>query len=99
MEIGREEVQRIAALARLSLSEAETEAFSRQLSSILSYVEQINRLDTTDVEPTATVLGQTNSFRPDKSRASLPLDRVLQNAPDSEDGHFRVPRIIEERRS
>ena len=97
MQIGKDEVQRIAKLARLEISDTEQEAFSRQLSGILSYVEQLKKIDTTGVEPTAAVVGQTNVFRPDKSRACLSQEAALTNAPEAEDGHFRVPPILENR--
>ena len=97
MDITKQDVEKIAKLARLEMNEAEKEAFSRQLSTILSYVRQIENLDTAGVEPTTTVLDQVNVFRPDKSRAGLPQEQALANAPASEQGHFQVPRILEER--
>lgn len=95
MQISKQEVEHVAKLARLEITEAETEAFSRQLSGILSYVEQLKAVDTTGIEPTATVLAQTNVFREDRSRPSLPVEKALANAPEAEAGHFRVPAIIE----
>jgi len=96
MQISKEEVERVAKLARLEITEAETEAFSKQLSSILTHIDTLKSLKTEGVEPTATVLGQTNVFREDKSRASLPVEKALANAPESEAGHFVVPKIISE---
>lgn len=96
MNISKQEVEHVAKLARLEISEAEREAFSRQLSSILTYVEQLKAIETTGIEPTTTV-EQTNVFREDRVRAGLPIERALANAPDAEDGYFRVPRILEER--
>lgn len=97
MPISREEVERVAKLARLEISEAEKDAFSKQLSAILTYVEQLKRLDTAGVEPTATVLAQTNVFRDDVVCPSLPPDAALANAPKPADGFFSVPRILEDR--
>ena len=97
MNISKEEVEHVAKLARLEISEAEGEAFSRQLSSILTYVEQLKAIETTGIEPTMTALEQTNVFREDRVRASLPIEHALANAPDAEDGYFRVPRILKER--
>lgn len=97
MPISREEVERVAKLARLEISEAEKDAFSKQLSAILTYVEQLKRLDTAGVEPTATVLAQTNVFRDDVVCPSLPPDAALANAPEPADGFFSVPRILEDR--
>ena len=97
MQISKEEVEHVAKLARLEISEAEGEAFSQQLSSILTYMEKLKPVNTDEVEPTATVLEQTNVFREDKARACLPVEKALANAPESEAGHFQVPRILEDR--
>ncbi|MBI3604203.1 MAG: Asp-tRNA(Asn)/Glu-tRNA(Gln) amidotransferase subunit GatC [Nitrospirae bacterium] len=96
MQISKQEVERVARLARLEIAEAETEAFSKQLSSILTYIETLKTLKTDGVEPTATVLEQVNVFREDKSRPSLPVEKAMANAPESEAGHFAVPKIINE---
>lgn len=95
MEITKADVDHVAKLARLEITETERDAFSKQLSAILTYVEKLKALDTSGVEPTATVLEQTNVFREDKARPSLPVEKALANAPESESGHFRVPRILE----
>lgn len=97
MKITTDTVEHVAKLARLEITETEKEAFSHQLSDILTYVEKLNELKTEGVEPTATVLGQTNVFREDKARPSLPVEKALANAPESADGFFVVPKIIEER--
>jgi len=97
MKLSKQEVEHVAKLARLEMTEAEKEAFSRELSSILTYIEQLKSWDTTGVEPTATVLDQDNVFRGDQVRPSLPVETALSNAPEAEDGYFRVPRILEER--
>ena len=97
MKISKEEVEKVAKLARLEITETEKVAFSAQLSSILTYMEQLKGLNTEGVEPTATVLEQTNVFREDEVRPSLPADKALANAPGQADGLFTVPRILEER--
>lgn len=97
MKIGKEEVEKVAKLARLEISETEKSAFSEQLSSILDYVEQLKDVDTAGVEPTATVLEQTNVFRDDTVRPSLSREQALANAPDQQDGFFVAPRILGER--
>jgi aspartyl-tRNA(Asn)/glutamyl-tRNA(Gln) amidotransferase subunit C len=97
MRISKQDVEHVAKLARLELTEAEKEAFSKQLSSILTYVEKLKGLNTEGVEPTATVLDQANVFRADKSRPSLPVEKALANAPESENGYFTVPKILEDR--
>jgi len=97
MQISKEQVRHVAKLARLEITETEQEAFSRQLSSIRTHIEQLKSWDTTGIEPTATVLDQTNVFREDQTKLCLPVDQALANSPDSEGGYFRVPRILEER--
>jgi aspartyl-tRNA(Asn)/glutamyl-tRNA(Gln) amidotransferase subunit C len=97
LHISKEEVERVAKLARLEISEGEKDAFSKQLSSILTYIEELKSWDTTGIEPTATVLEQTNVLREDRAQSSLPVEQALMNAPDSDGGYFRVPRILEER--
>jgi aspartyl-tRNA(Asn)/glutamyl-tRNA(Gln) amidotransferase subunit C len=97
MQISKQEVERVAKLARLEITEGEKESFSRQLSSILTYIEELKSWDTTGLEPTATVLEHTNVLREDLVKPSLPVEQALMNAPDSDGGYFRVPSILEER--
>ena len=96
MEITKQEVEKVAKLARLALTESEKAAFEKQLSQILTHVETLKKYDTTGVEPTATVQGQANVFRPDEVRPSLSIEAALSNAPESVDGFFLVPKIISE---
>ena len=97
MDITQKEVEHVAKLAQLELSEDEKGIFSRQLSAILTYMDQLKTLDTRGVEPTMTVLPTENIFRDDEVRPSLPQERALANAPEQADGFFRVPRILEDR--
>jgi aspartyl-tRNA(Asn)/glutamyl-tRNA(Gln) amidotransferase subunit C len=97
VEITKQEVEKVAKLARLELTESEQAAFTTQLSQILTHVETLKQYDTTGVEPTATVLGQVNVFRQDSVSPSLSIDRAMDNAPESIDGFFVVPKIIEDR--
>ena len=94
MEITKQDVEKVAKLARLEVSPAEKEAFANQLSQILTHVETLKQYDTKGIEPTATVLGQVNVFRDDVVRPSLPVEKALANAPDREADGFSVPRII-----
>jgi aspartyl-tRNA(Asn)/glutamyl-tRNA(Gln) amidotransferase subunit C len=93
----KEQVEHVAKLARLASSEEERALYSRQLSSILSYVEKLNELDTAAVEPTSHVLPLTNVFREDRARPSLAPEQALANAPDRAGDLFRVPKIIGEK--
>ncbi len=95
MKITLEEVEHIARLARLKLTEEEKILYSEQLSKILDYIEKLNELDTTDVEPTSHVLPIKNVFREDTPEPSLPVDEALKNAPQRAGPYYRVPRIIE----
>jgi aspartyl-tRNA(Asn)/glutamyl-tRNA(Gln) amidotransferase subunit C len=90
------EVEHVARLARLDISPDEKERMRSQLDAILGYVEQLRRVDTTGVEPTAHVLSLVNVMRDDEVRPSYPPAAMLQNAPEPEDGQFRVPRILDE---
>ena len=89
------DIEKVARLARLELSGEEKETFSNQLEQILGHMEQLNKLDTTRVEPTSHAIPVCNAFREDEARPSFPRDDVLGIAPAREDDHFKVPRIIE----
>jgi aspartyl-tRNA(Asn)/glutamyl-tRNA(Gln) amidotransferase subunit C len=95
MRISKEEIEHIASLARLYLSEEEKELFGSQLSSILDYMEKLNELDTKDIESTSHVLPLSNVMREDIPRPSIPREDALLNAPDGTNKFYRVPKIIE----
>ncbi|AYO31050.1 Asp-tRNA(Asn)/Glu-tRNA(Gln) amidotransferase subunit GatC [Biomaibacter acetigenes] len=96
MRITKETVEHVANLARLYLSEEEKAEMTEKLNSILDYMEKLNELDTSQVQPTAHVIPIKNVFREDRIWESLPLKETLKNAPDRDENFFRVPRIIEE---
>ena len=89
--ITRDDVLHVAQLARLALTEEEVERFGEQLNVILEAVSKVAELDLAGVEPTSHPLELVNTWADDVPRASLPLDVALANAPEQEDGHFRVP--------
>jgi aspartyl-tRNA(Asn)/glutamyl-tRNA(Gln) amidotransferase subunit C len=89
------DIEKVARLARLELSEDEMQTFGNQLEQILTYMEQLNRLDTTGVEPTSHAIPIYNIFREDQVISSFPQEEVLGIAPEEEEGHFKVPKIIE----
>lgn len=95
MKITKEEVEHVARLARLELTEEEKERMRAQLDSILQYMEKLNELDTAGVEPTSHAIPMVNVMREDELRPCLPQEEALANAPDRQDLFFRVPRIIE----
>ncbi|MEO1210553.1 MAG: Asp-tRNA(Asn)/Glu-tRNA(Gln) amidotransferase subunit GatC [Cyanobacteria bacterium J06638_20] len=94
--IDREQVRKVAHLARLELTEAEETQFSGQLNSILDYFEQLSELDTNDVEPTARAIDVVNITRADAQESYAERDRILEGAPDRADDFFRVPQILNE---
>jgi aspartyl-tRNA(Asn)/glutamyl-tRNA(Gln) amidotransferase subunit C len=94
MALTRDEVLHVANLARLSLAPEEIELFTRQLNDILAYVEKLQELDTTGVDPLAHVIPVFNVFREDVVSQGLDRDTALNNAPAREEGVFVVPRII-----
>jgi aspartyl-tRNA(Asn)/glutamyl-tRNA(Gln) amidotransferase subunit C len=94
--ISREDVQHVARLARLALSDAELERMREQLSGILAYIDTLRALDTAGVEPTSHSVPLVNVMREDEPRPCLPQDEALASAPDRSDAFFRVPRIIED---
>jgi aspartyl-tRNA(Asn)/glutamyl-tRNA(Gln) amidotransferase subunit C len=89
------DIEKVARLARLELSEEEKVTFGNQLEQILTHMEQLNRLDTAGVEPTSHAIPIDNVFREDEVKSSFAQEEVLVIAPDEESGHFKVPRIIE----
>ena len=89
--IDREQVLHVARLARLQLSDAEVEAMTGELSSVLGHIEKIGELDLDDVTPTSHVVALENVLRPDEPRPSLPREDALAEAPDSDGVGFRVP--------
>ena len=95
MKITTKDVEHVARLARLELNAAEKELMRAQLDSILSYIDKLNELDTSAVEPTSHVLSMVNVFREDEVRPSLSQEEALANAPDRHDLFFRVPKILE----
>lgn len=89
------DVEHVAKLARLELTEDEKAKFTEQMNAILAYAEKLNELDTEDVEPTSHVLPVKNVLREDVARPSWPLEESMKNAPEEEDGQFRVPAVLE----
>lgn len=94
MTISREDVKYVAALARLELSESEIQEYTEQLNSILDYAAMLEGLDTDGVQPTAHVVPLFNVLRADQTGQSFNQEKALSNAPQGEEGFFRVPRII-----
>jgi aspartyl-tRNA(Asn)/glutamyl-tRNA(Gln) amidotransferase subunit C len=92
--IDREQVQKVAHLARLSLTPEEEEQLTTQLGSILEYFQQLNELDTTDVPPTTRAIDMSNVVRADWGETFINRESILNCAPDRDDDFFRVPKIM-----
>jgi aspartyl-tRNA(Asn)/glutamyl-tRNA(Gln) amidotransferase subunit C len=95
MALTLEEVRHIAALARLKLSAADERRFQDQLSDILDYAQRLQAVDTAEISPTASVLQLDAPLRRDEPRPCPPRSTILANAPDSQQGMFRVPPVLE----
>lgn len=96
MKLSRDEVKHIATLARVGLTEEELERFSEQLSHILESFAILQELDTTGVPPTSHPVPLSNVFRSDAVEGSYPPEDILSNAPQREDGFFKVKAVLEE---
>jgi aspartyl-tRNA(Asn)/glutamyl-tRNA(Gln) amidotransferase subunit C len=96
MKLSREQVEHIAELARLALSDGEKALYQEQLSAILEYFERLRQLDTEAIPPTASVLPLSSVMRTDEVRDPFPREDLLVNAPATEEGCFQVPAVLEE---
>ena len=93
--ISEKDVEYVARLSRLKIKEEQKQKFTNQLNTILEYIETLNKLDTSRIEPTSHVVPLKNVRRKDTPKPSFPVEEVLKNAPDKERGYFKVPPIIE----
>jgi aspartyl-tRNA(Asn)/glutamyl-tRNA(Gln) amidotransferase subunit C len=89
------DIDHVARLARLALTEEERARLKEQLGAILEHAAKVGEVAAEDVPPTASAVPQVNVFRADDPEPSLPRDLVLSNAPEAEEGRFRVPRVVE----
>ena len=95
MKLSNKEVEYVARLARLEISDKETEKFTAQLNDILGYIDKLNELNTEGVAPMSHAIAVTNAFREDKVVDSIGTDKSLVNAPDARGEFFRVPKVID----
>lgn len=94
MTLSIKQVEHIALLARLKLSQAEKEKYSEQLSAILDYADNLRKIDTSGIIPTSSVVNELSVLRPDFSRDGLSREDLLKNAPDQKDEQFKVPAVF-----
>jgi aspartyl-tRNA(Asn)/glutamyl-tRNA(Gln) amidotransferase subunit C len=97
MPVTLKDVEHIAKLARLEFTQEEMEKFTHQLNEILAYMEQLNKLDTTNVEPLSHVIELNNVFRRDEVKPGLTTEEALRNAPSKTEKFFKVPKVIGDR--
>ena len=93
-----DEVKRIAALSRIAITEAEASAMAVELGGIVEFVEQLQKVDTTGIEPTSQVTGLEDVWRADEIRPesdNIPQDQLLKNAPAQQDGYVKVRRVMQ----
>ncbi|GAB3224891.1 Asp-tRNA(Asn)/Glu-tRNA(Gln) amidotransferase subunit GatC [Algoriphagus aestuariicola] len=95
MKIDKDSIKKIAHLARLEFDEGSAEKMSKDMSQILDWVEQLNEIDTTDVEPLTTMSSEVNVMREDKVGRHLDHEAGLTNAPKRDSEYFRVPKVLE----
>lgn len=95
MSLTLQEVEHIAKLARLELTDEEENRYREQLSAILEHVAQLQKLDTSAIPPTASVFGGQSPLRPDQARPGLPTETLLKNAPETAQGQFKIPPVFE----
>lgn len=92
--ITKQDVEHVAMLARLELTEEEKEMFTQQLNAILEYADQLKQLDTSEIPPTAHAIPMQNVFRDDEVKPGLSNEEAVAAAPAAEDGFFKVPKIV-----
>ncbi len=95
MKINQQDVEHVARLARLSLNPDDLKTMTGQMDAILGYVDKLNELDTTGIEPMAHAVPMSNAFREDEITEPIGVEQALQNAPQRNDNYFKVPKIIE----
>jgi aspartyl-tRNA(Asn)/glutamyl-tRNA(Gln) amidotransferase subunit C len=94
MPVTKKDVEKIAELARLKFTDEELENFTPQMNEILSYMDKLNELGTENVKPLSHPVEQTNVFREDELKSSISTEDALKNAPDKNEQHFKVPKVI-----
>ncbi len=95
MKVDKKEVEYVAMLARIELSEEEKGLYAEQLSTILGFFDRLKEVDTEGVRPTSHVIDLVNAFRADQVRPGPGVEAVLENAPERSDRFFRVPKILD----
>ena len=95
MSIDKNQVKKVAKLSRISLDESKVESLSKDLNSIINFVEQLNKLDTKDTKPLSSVVDKTLEPRNDKVNDGKIKNEILKNSPDKNEDFFIVPKVVE----
>jgi aspartyl-tRNA(Asn)/glutamyl-tRNA(Gln) amidotransferase subunit C len=95
MDIDIKQIEQVATLSRIKLTDSEKDIFRKQLADILGYIEKLNQLDTDDVLPMAYATSKKNVFREDQQKSSFPRQEILDLSPSSANGFFKVPKVLE----
>ncbi|MCI6159525.1 MAG: Asp-tRNA(Asn)/Glu-tRNA(Gln) amidotransferase subunit GatC [Selenomonadaceae bacterium] len=95
MKVTKEDLENVAVLSRLRIPEDQQQKYMQQMDSILTYMDNLSEVDTTEVKPTTYALPMQNVFREDVVRPSLDREAALQNAPLRDNGYFKVPKVLE----
>jgi aspartyl-tRNA(Asn)/glutamyl-tRNA(Gln) amidotransferase subunit C len=95
MDIDIKQIEQVANLSRIKLTDNEKNVFREQLTDILGYIEKLNELDTDDVQPMAYATSIKNVFREDQQESSFPRQKILELSPSSVNGFFKVPKVLE----
>ena len=95
MDIDIKQIEQVANLSRIKLTDSEKNVFREQLTDILGYIEKLNELDTDDVQPMAYATSIKNIFREDQQKTSFPRQEILELSPSSANGFFKVPKVLE----
>ena len=95
MSIDKKIVSNVADLAKLKLNDSDLETISKELSNVLTWIESLNEVDTSGVEPIANIIGQKLSFREDEVTDGNYQEKILKNAPEKSSGFFVVPKVVE----
>ena len=95
MDIDIKQIEQVANLSRIKLTDDEKDIFREQLTDILGYIEKLKELDTDDVQPMAYATSIKNVFREDQKKSSFPRQEILELSPSSANGFFKVPKVLE----
>ncbi|HCI72155.1 MAG TPA: Asp-tRNA(Asn)/Glu-tRNA(Gln) amidotransferase GatCAB subunit C [Balneola sp.] len=95
MSVSEKDVRYIANLARLQVTNEEARSYAKDMSSILEYMDLLNEVDTSNIEPLEHVIDLESRFRKDEAKEPLSHEDALKNAPDADSDYFRVPKVIE----